>query len=100
MERLDPRVTPINLHTEERFPLSFAQQRLWFLDQLSHHSQEYLIPRLLRLRGVLDIDALEAAFSDLVTRHEALRTRFVIGEDGQPLQAVDAPRPVRLRHLD
>ncbi|MDT0478076.1 AMP-binding protein, partial [Streptomyces sp. DSM 41014] len=67
-------------------PLSFAQQRLWFLEQM-----ELGIDRLsyaLRLRGGLDVAALEAAFSGLAARHEVLRTRFVIGEGGEPVQVV------------
>ncbi|MDT0477974.1 condensation domain-containing protein, partial [Streptomyces sp. DSM 41014] len=70
-------------------PLSFAQQRLWFLNQLGLNQQEYLVPRVLRLRGGLDVAALEAAFSGLAARHEVLRTRFVIGEGGEPVQVVD-----------
>ncbi|MEW2813268.1 amino acid adenylation domain-containing protein, partial [Streptomyces massasporeus] len=57
-------------------PLSFAQQRLWFLEQLDLGIDRLTYP--LRLRGRLDVGALEAAFSGLVARHEVLRTRFVI----------------------
>ncbi|MFI6007088.1 condensation domain-containing protein, partial [Streptomyces sp. NPDC051366] len=64
-------------HTDEDgFPLSFAQQRLWFLSQLGLNQHEYLVPRMLRVRGGLDVEALETAFSGLVARHEVLRTRF------------------------
>ncbi|MDL2082239.1 condensation domain-containing protein, partial [Streptomyces sp. GXMU-J15] len=55
---------------EDGFPLSFAQQRLWFLSQLGLNQREYLVPRLLRVRGRLDVEALGAAFSGLVARHE------------------------------
>ncbi|MDT9701777.1 condensation domain-containing protein, partial [Streptomyces sp. P17] len=75
--------------------LSFAQQRLWFLSQLGLNQQEYLVPRVLRVRGGLDVEALEAAFSGVVARHEVLRTRFVIGAGGEPVQVVDEPGPVR-----
>ncbi|MGV9907772.1 amino acid adenylation domain-containing protein, partial [Streptomyces sp. NPDC003388] len=72
-------------------PLSFAQQRLWFLDQLTPGSAEYLVPFGLRVRGALDTGALGAAFTGLVTRHEVLRTRFVTDDSGRPAQIVDAP---------
>ncbi|MCX4744333.1 amino acid adenylation domain-containing protein [Kitasatospora sp. NBC_01287] len=75
-------------------PLSFAQQRLWFLDQLEPGSAEYLVPFGLRLRGRLDLPALEAALAGLVARHEVLRTRFTADEDGHPTQRIDAPHPV------
>jgi hypothetical protein len=71
-------------------PVSFAQQRLWFLDQLTPGSAEYLIPVVLRLSGELDVGALSGAVDDLVGRHESLRTVF--GErDGEPFQVVGEP---------
>ncbi|MDT0478079.1 condensation domain-containing protein, partial [Streptomyces sp. DSM 41014] len=48
----------------------------------------------------MDVAALEAAFSGLAARHEVLRTRFVIGEGGEPVQVVDEPSPVRIHHID
>src|SRR5262249_54278573 len=64
-------------------PLSFAQERLYFLDQLYGSSSAYNMPAGIRLAGALDIAALERAFSTLVRRHEILRTRFVTTR-GQP----------------
>src|SRR5579863_1642292 len=60
----------------ERLPLSYAQQRLWFLDRLGGGSREYNIPAGVRLRGKLDESALEKAINTIVKRHESLRTHF------------------------
>ena len=70
-------------------PLSFAERRLWFLDQLRPGTSTYNVPVALRLRGRLDADALARALGALVQRHEGLRTRFV-SRDGEPLRVVDA----------
>ncbi|MDB6035071.1 MAG: Malonyl CoA-acyl carrier protein transacylase, partial [Verrucomicrobiales bacterium] len=69
-------------------PLSSAQQRLWFLDQLEPNSPIYNIPSVGRLKGRLDLDALRNAINVIAKRHEALRTRFS-NEDGEPCQVVD-----------
>ncbi|MFB8113761.1 amino acid adenylation domain-containing protein [[Kitasatospora] papulosa] len=80
-------------------PLSFAQQRLWVLDQLSPGSTAYLMTAALRLSGPLDTGALRGALDALVARHEVLRTRYpVIG--GDPVQVIDAPAPVDLAEED
>ena len=79
-------------------PLSFAQQRLWFLDSFEPDSTEYLTFFVLRLRGPLDEAALRTALDALVARHESLRTTFA-EQDGHARQHVHAPRPVDLpRH--
>ena len=72
-----------------RIPLSYAQQRLWFLDRLEGcRSTEYNMPEALRLRGELDVSALERAVNTIVARHESLRTHFA-EVDGEPLQVID-----------
>ncbi|MFP2933624.1 amino acid adenylation domain-containing protein, partial [Pyxidicoccus sp. 3LG] len=80
-------------------PLSFAQQRLWFIDQLEPGNPAYNLFTALRLDGVLDVAALEQSFSELVRRHEALRTTF-IASDGQPTQVIAPPAPFLVRKMD
>ncbi|MFP2901989.1 condensation domain-containing protein, partial [Corallococcus sp. 4LFB] len=85
-------------------PLSFAQQRLWFLEQLSPQGSLYNIPSLLKLEGHLDVAALEQALNALVQRHESLRTTFH-AEEGRPFQRIiEAPAlplpVVDLREVD
>ncbi|MEW5931706.1 MAG: amino acid adenylation domain-containing protein, partial [Gemmatimonadota bacterium] len=77
-------------------PLSFAQERLWFLEQMRPGEGLYTIPVALRLAGALDADVLARALTEIVRRHEALRTAFpVLG--GGPVQVVRPAAPVRLR---
>ncbi|WNG36167.1 amino acid adenylation domain-containing protein [Archangium violaceum] len=97
-ETLVPAPRPLG-PTDER-PLSFAQQRLWFLDQLEPNSPFYNIPSATRLSGPLDIEALRRAFEELVRRHESLRTTFFISEGGLPAQAIAASLTVPLDVLD
>ncbi len=73
-------------------PLSFAQQRLWFIEQLEPGNPAYNVPSVLRLRGTLDVRALERALGELVRRHEALRTVFA-EHGGEAVQRVLPPRP-------
>ena len=83
-----------------RLPLSFAQQRLWFIDQLDPGSAVYNLPGVVRLEGRLEIEALERAVNEIVRRHEVLRTRFEV-EAGVPLQVIEdwAPRSLEVEDL-
>jgi amino acid adenylation domain-containing protein len=68
--------------------LSHAQQRLWFINQLEGSSAEYNMPQAWRLRGSLDLEALERAVNTIVERHESLRTHFGMA-DGSPIQIIE-----------
>src|ERR1022692_796815 len=72
----------------ERLPLSFAQQRLWFLEQFQGPGTAYNLPFAWRLEGQLDTSALTAALSDVAGRHESLRTIFTVDDGGQPYQHI------------
>ena len=80
-------IVPVSREGEQ--PLSFAQQRLWFLDQLGA-GEAYNMPLVLRLEGTLDVEALRRAFEEIVRRHEALRTTFG-SRDGRPWQRIQPP---------
>jgi amino acid adenylation domain-containing protein len=77
----------VRVSREGPLPLSFAQQRLWFLQQLEPRSTAYNILGGVRLRGVLDAQALERSFAEVVRRHESLRTTFAM-VDGAPVQVI------------
>ncbi len=78
------------------FPMSFAQQRLWFLDQISQRNASYTIAGALRLAGPLDVPALQRALAALVERHESLRTTFGFA-DGAPAQLIAEQQEIPLR---
>ncbi|MFP2913383.1 condensation domain-containing protein, partial [Pyxidicoccus sp. 3LFB2] len=80
-------------------PLSFAQQRLWFLDQLQPGSASYNMSAAVRLTGPLDVKALERSFEALVLRHESLRTTFRT-EGGVPVQVMAAKPVLAWREVD
>jgi len=81
------------------FPATFAQQRLWFLEQLQPGSASYLIPWSLRINGKLNTQALERSLNEIVRRHEILRTTFS-WKDGAPVQVVTGELSVPLPMLD
>ncbi|WP_255581306.1 condensation domain-containing protein, partial [Caballeronia sp. dw_276] len=92
-----PALVPVG--RERPSPLSYAQQRLWFLDQLKSGSVFYNMPVAMRLTGVLDISALQRTLDEVVRRHEGLRTRFPM-IDGIPVQEIMDAVPALLRIED
>ncbi len=92
-----PAIVPVE--RSGRLPLSFAQERLWFLERLDPHSGAYNMPIALALAGRLSPPALAASLSEIVARHEALRTAF-IAVNGQPAQAIAPPRAIELPVID
>ncbi|WP_456441214.1 condensation domain-containing protein, partial [Caldithrix abyssi] len=82
-----------------RFPLSFSQQRLWFLDRLEPGSPLYNIPSILRIKGDLNIKALEKSLNEVIKRHEVLRTTFA-EENGHPLQVIAPELYIPIEQID
>ena len=103
--RNGPTASPIKRAARSSaLPLSLAQQRLWFIEQLDPGNIAYNLLGGVRLKGKLDVMALERAFTEIVKRHESLRTTFAMGEDGTALQIIKTPEQsgllrVDLRHL-
>ncbi|WP_392479123.1 amino acid adenylation domain-containing protein [Nostoc sp. C110] len=95
--RLTPPLTPVS--REQRLPLSFAQQRLWFLDQLEGENCVYNVPFFWQIRGFLNITALEKAIAEIVQRHEVLRTSFYV-VDESPIQVIHTHPQLTMQLLD
>ncbi|MDB9360604.1 amino acid adenylation domain-containing protein [Nodularia spumigena CS-588/02] len=84
----------------ENIPLSFAQQRLWFIQQLEPDSYVYNVPCVLKMQGNLQISALESAINQLRKRHETLRTYFTTNDENQPIQIIEPWQPISLQIID
>ena len=91
VKKAGPRVTPV--------PLSFAQQRLWFLQQLQPEGSFYNMPFAVRLSGKLNTTFVRESINEIVRRHESLRTSFP-SVDGQPEQKIEPPSPIFLPLID
>ncbi|HKR96083.1 MAG TPA: condensation domain-containing protein, partial [Candidatus Angelobacter sp.] len=92
------RIAPVS-RTSDTFPLSFAQQRLWFISQLQQDSAAYNMTGGVRMEGPLSVTALERALNEIVRRHESLRT--VIRQiDGEPVQVITSPPRFDLLKFD
>ena len=99
-ERLDfSRVVITPRKQSAPVPLSYAQQRLWFLDQLEPNSVAYNVPETRCFNGPLNLAALERSLSEIVRRHESLRTTFH-SVDGEPVQVIAEPRAQKLEVVD
>jgi amino acid adenylation domain-containing protein len=92
-----PRIEPVPRGGD--LPLSFSQQRLWFLDRLEPGTATYNIPLALHFAGGLDVPALAAALGEVARRHETLRTTFT-ETGGKPLQRIHPPGPAALPAID
>ncbi|CAM2068741.1 Amino acid adenylation domain-containing protein [Sulfidibacter corallicola] len=95
--RVDTPMVPVTRGT--LMPTSFAQQRLWFVDQLEGSHSAYNISAAIQLAGPLDAEALARAFAMTIDRHESLRTRFT-DEDGTPYQVILEDVPFELERVD
>ena len=84
---------------DQALPVSFAQQRVWFLDQLDPNNSLYNIPHALRMRGALNVSALERGLNEIMQRHEALRTTFAATK-GQPRQVIAPSLTFQLGRVD
>ena len=80
-------------------PLSFSQERLWFISQLDPDNVSYHVPRALRVKGALDVPVVGRTFDELIRRHEILRTSFPT-VDGLPAQLIHEPRPAAVPLVD
>ncbi|MEL6553018.1 MAG: amino acid adenylation domain-containing protein [Cyanobacteria bacterium J06621_11] len=83
----------------ENIPLSFAQQRLWFLHQMQPETAVYNLPMAIQVEGFLDVAALTQSLTKIVERHEILRTRFVT-VDGQPVQKIAEPTAIEIEKIN
>lgn len=79
--------------------LSFAQQRLWFFDQLEPGSSTYNMPFLLKIEGDFDINVFEKSLNEIIQRHEILRTTFLL-MDEQPIQIVNPNLSIQVKYVD
>ena len=90
---------PVVIRESNILPLSFSQEHQWFIEQFNPNSPLYNLPNIVRMKGHLNIDALEKSFTEIVNRHEVLRATFTL-LDGQPVQMFSPPQSLTLPILD
>ena len=93
-----PSIEPVS--RDQDLPLSFSQQRLWFLDKLDPGTTTFNLTEAVRLTGALDIAALEKSLLEIVRRHEVLRTTFALKDDGTPVQIIDKEAKFHLEKIN
>jgi hypothetical protein len=96
-QKQTPLVKPVS--REKPLPLSFAQQRLWFIDQLEGENGVYNVPFFWQISGILNINALEKAILEIIHRHEILRTSFSIVNES-PIQIIHTQPELKIEILD
>ncbi len=100
LSRVNPASVPIPMVSrQQNLDLSFTQRRLWFLYQIDRNVAAYQLRYNLQLTGVLHVDILERSLTEIVNRHEILRTNFVEIEDN-PFQIINLPKPFPLKVID
>ncbi|WP_145052124.1 non-ribosomal peptide synthetase [Paenibacillus xylanexedens] len=98
-ERIAPEEI-VRVSRERELPLSYAQQRMWFFEQMYPGNRSYHIPSLWRIHGQLRPDLLENSLAKLIQRHESLRTCFLSGSNGDPMQHILPTLPSVFTYLD
>ncbi|TQV86011.1 non-ribosomal peptide synthetase [Aliikangiella coralliicola] len=98
-EQATPAIIPVDRSKLESLPLSYAQERLWFIDQLESDNATYNIPGAVVLKGDIDINLIEQAFNLIIARHENLRTTFPV-ENGQAQQLIQEGFSFKLERAD
>ncbi|MEH1940532.1 MAG: amino acid adenylation domain-containing protein [Nostoc sp.] len=99
----NPEISKIEISKRKDYnelPLSFAQQRLWFFQQLNPDNSAYNGMSALSLKGQLNVALLEKVFTEIVRRHESLRTTFITNSQGQPIQVIASSQPIILPIID
>ncbi|MDY7023841.1 MAG: condensation domain-containing protein, partial [Cyanobacteriota bacterium] len=94
-----PQETIQPVSRQQDLSLSFAQQRLWFLEQLQPGTATYNIPSAVRLKGELKIDIFEKSLNEIINRHEILRTNFILKKE-RPIQVISSDSSLKINQLD
>src|SRR5262249_46558896 len=94
-----PPIRPVDRTHFDRLPLSFAQERIWFLDQFEPQNAVYNIPVAVTIRGEVDINQLDRAFNLIIARHENLRAVFP-SDEGRPQQLIRDSLEFQLDRID